>query len=711
MRRNVLAGWNRNRLRLVLMLFFIALAIPTAILVKQAYSQLKWEAFHTHRVQAEELVQRIDNRYRELIKIESARSFTDYSFLNIAGDPAAKLLQRSPLASFPVRSALPGVIGYFQIDTNGRFSSPLLPEGRGEALRYGIGKDELTQRQQVYSELHRLLSENRLVQSPRQIARVPGTATEKTEAAGKPAEDERDVMSGIREPVASVSPVDAEKSDQSAPAPLWEEQVPAQAAFDRLLEQKAAPSSIQQKTIGKLGRVEDLKLEKRYRQKLELEKKKQESPVVKQKETFTKRMLRKERNVLPEQVEGYELADNMRLQQDRDLPVSIFESEIDEFEFSLLDSGHFVLYRKVWREGQRYIQGMLIEAEPFISEVMGKAFYATAVANTSNLAVAYQGNVLTAFNAKSERRYISSASELQGTLLLQDRLSSMLSSMELVFSISRLSAGPGASVINWLAFILLLVLCGGFWLMYRLGYKQLTLIKQQQDFVSAVSHELKTPLTSIRMYGEMLREGWADEKKRMTYYDYIYDESERLTRLINNVLQLARMTRNGIQPEMKVYGVVELMDMLRSKIINQVEHAGFEIDMRCDDVEDRRLEVDADFFSQIMINLVDNAIKFSARADIRKIEIHCEVLRDGMLQIRVRDFGPGIPKDQMRRIFGLFYRTESELTRETVGTGIGLALVMELTQAMHGRIDVVNRQPGAEFRVVFPAISNSQSLA
>jgi signal transduction histidine kinase len=69
----------------------------------------------------------------------------------------------------------------------------------------------------------------------------------------------------------------------------------------------------------------------------------------------------------------------------------------------------------------------------------------------------------------------------------------------------------------------------------------------------------------------------------------------------------------------------------------------------------------------------------------------------------VRDFGPGIPKDQMKKIFKLFYRSESELTRETVGTGIGLAIVHQLTLAMHGKVDVINQQPGAQFAVSFSA--------
>ena len=85
------------------------------------------------------------------------------------------------------------------------------------------------------------------------------------------------------------------------------------------------------------------------------------------------------------------------------------------------------------------------------------------------------------------------------------------------------------------------------------------------------------------------------------------------------------------------------------------------------------------------------------------IDIGCQLQQNGKVQFRVRDYGPGIPADQMKKIFKLFYRSESELTRETVGTGIGLALVHQLAQAMEGQVDVVNKEPGAEFRVSFPA--------
>jgi len=239
-----------------------------------------------------------------------------------------------------------------------------------------------------------------------------------------------------------------------------------------------------------------------------------------------------------------------------------------------------------------------------------------------------------------------------------------------------------------------------------LGVGQIELARQQQDFVSAVSHELKTPLTSIRMYGEILREGWASDEKRKTYYDYIHDESERLSRLITNVLQLARMTRNDLRLDPRPISVSELIDGIRSKVSSQIERAGFELSLHCEgEAVQAVTQVDADAFMQIVINLVDNAIKFSANAQRRAIDIACRLEGRGTVVFGVRDYGPGVPRDQLDKIFRLFYRSENELTRETVGTGIGLALVQQLVLAMGGQVDVVNRQPGAEFRVSLPASS------
>ncbi|MEN8176352.1 MAG: HAMP domain-containing sensor histidine kinase [Pseudomonadota bacterium] len=697
MARSRLAGVTPRRLRRWLGVFFVALALPTGILIYKAYTQLKWEAFHYHQVLAEELAARIDARLIQAVNREEVRSFTDYAFLVVAGDPAAGFLQPSPLAAYPVASGIPGVVGYFQVDSDGRFSTPLVPDAGTDPGVYGVAEPEMAQRLALEQRLHGILVKNRLAHSGREAVLRDHDGTAQRRDRPGPSFG----LEAAREFEAPPS-----LDDRLAPKPEQEEsRVVAQATFDRL--NRPAPASVQKKkqaAASALGRVEDLKLDYRYqgapaepaRQRLE-----------QNLALLEKRGARKERSALPETVFAgsdetgeTDAAQNEAASAPR---IRIFESEIDPFEFSLLDSGHFVLFRKVWRNGRRIIQGAVIEQEPFLQEAVAGALRDTALAQMSDLIVAYEGGVLSAYSGQQGRDYLSSTAELSGAVLYQARMSTPLSDLELIFNVNRLPPGPGARLITWVSLILLVVMVGGFYLMYRLGLGQIRVARQQQDFVSAISHELKTPLTSIRMYGEMLREGWASEDKKHTYYDYIHDESERLSRLISNVLQLARVTRNELRLELKPVAAAQLMDGVRSKVSSAAERAGFDLNIHCvEDAANAVIQVDEDAFTQILINLVDNALKFSRKAEPRLVDIDCRLQGSGHLVFAVRDYGPGVPRGQMKKIFRLFYRSENELTRETVGTGIGLALVRQLAQAMDARVDVANRDPGAEFSVIFP---------
>jgi len=141
---------------------------------------------------------------------------------------------------------------------------------------------------------------------------------------------------------------------------------------------------------------------------------------------------------------------------------------------------------------------------------------------------------------------------------------------------------------------------------------------------------------------------------------------------------------------------------VRSKTATQAERAGFTLDVRDQTPAGTELALDVDAFAQIFINLVDNALKFSSAAERKAIEIAARRESDGRVLFTVRDFGPGIPKGQLKKIFELFYRPQDDVTRATAGTGIGLALVRELAAALGGRVEVRNCEPGAEFRVSFP---------
>jgi signal transduction histidine kinase len=702
--KRLIEGFDRVRLRNFLTLLFLALAVPTAILIWQAYGQLKWEAFHQYRGVAEELTQRIDARLNDMIRSADARSFADYTFLVVSGDPSANFVQRSPLSAYPVTADLPGVMGYFQVDTNGDFSSPVLPPEGAEAGSLGISETEYRNRLQLARQLQAVLADNRLVKSRldvgvrRDIASsidAPSTASEE--------ENERGAIGGF---MAAAADKDAGEN--------YSQQV-----FDQL-NQPRQRSGYESGSAGTLelndaigeaderpnqvAKVSGLKLDAELQKKSEAVEREApaESRITDGSAFASGRSKRKEQSALPESIAVADSKQIANVSRPTDLRISTFESEIDPFEFSLLDSGHFVLYRRVWRDGERYIQGLLIDQETFTQDIVGTSFMGTALADMTSLIIAYQDDVIHTFSGRASLGYPNVAEGLDGALLYRNRLATPLNSLEFIFSIKRLPPGPGAGVLGWVTLVLAIVFVGGFLTLYRMGVSQIKFARQQQDFVSAISHELKSPLTSIRMYGEMLKEGWADEEKRQSYYEFIHDESERLSRLISNVLQLAKITRNEPQFDLKPTKVGELMSKTESKISSQIERAGFELRInRVEEADRVSINIDEDCFAQMIINLVDNAIKFSKSAEHKLIEISSKLSGDNRILFSVRDYGPGIPKDQMKKIFQLFYRSESELTRETVGTGIGLAIVHQLAIAMDGNVDMINAEPGAEFRFWF----------
>ena len=733
-------NYDQRRLRNLLAVLFLALAIPTGVLTWQAFSQLKWESFYQYRVQAEALTNQIDATINTEIREAEASGFADFAFLNSA--QGAKVQQRSPLSTWPVSENLPGLIGYFQVDADGQFSTPLLPAPGTAPVDVGIDEAELIQRQLVASEIQSILMRNELVRD-----RV---------SAGARLEAEPEVLpAAVVNPMPSApeaAPLEAGKESNDSPVPAdglfdgetdrvatvadvaeeaaFEDSDPAysQQAFDQLnqparsslgtaeqaLDEFADSPAAKSRANNNYGRVQDLRLDDELQKKSEdlnrqLAETEEETKDQNEADSLRERRFAQSRATeslitIDEAMPG--IAEVRR--QDLDaggMAITTFESEVDPFVFSLLDSGHLVLFRNVWRDGNRSIQGLLVDQDRFISGVINAAFRSTTLSDMSNLVVGYNDDVITLITGGQYRsRSVSSAAELDGALLYRSRLTAPFDGLELIFTANRLPPGPGAVILGWTTLVIAIVFLGGFFALYRLGLTQIRLAQQQQDFVSAVSHELKTPLTSIRMYGEMLREGWADEAKQKQYYEYIHDESERLTRLISNVLQLAKISRNEPQFNSKPITVNTLMDQVRSKIANQVERAGFEFRLVQDEnANNASVRIDDDCFAQIVINLVDNAIKFSKDAENKTIEVGCRLTNDNRMEFTVRDHGPGIKPDQMKKIFKMFYRTESELTRETVGTGIGLAIVHQLTTAMGGKVDVANCDPGAQFKVSFPS--------
>ncbi len=383
---------------------------------------------------------------------------------------------------------------------------------------------------------------------------------------------------------------------------------------------------------------------------------------------------------------------------------------MDPLQIRLLGTDHICFFRRVWQDNGRYIQGFIVTIDDFLQATIQPIFQASQMGQHSRLSIVFGNAELKRMDTyRSGIRLADFRSneepDFSRRMLHETLLAPPLNELKLVFGAQPVWYASGNPLLtDVLAGALVSLLLAGAIGLYSLGCGQIDLAQQQSNFVSAVSHELKTPLTSIRMYGEMLRSGWVlDDDKRRTYYDFIFFESERLSRLIANVLQLSKLSHNHSSLELAPYQPSSLLQLIQTKTVSQIEASGFELNMIKPESDDQniRLLVEEDTFSQIFINLVDNAVKFSS--DKSRAVIDCGYRLDaenpGTIVFFVRDYGPGIEKNKMEKIFQLFYRTENELTRTASGTGIGLSLVKQLANQMHASVDLVNRQPGAEFQL------------
>jgi signal transduction histidine kinase len=250
--------------------------------------------------------------------------------------------------------------------------------------------------------------------------------------------------------------------------------------------------------------------------------------------------------------------------------------------------------------------------------------------------------------------------------------------------------------------IVLLAVALGLASLWRNAEAQVRLAQKKDDFISAVSHELRTPLTSIRMYAEMLEKNWVKSPgKAAEYYSNMRQESERLSRLIENVLDFSRIQRgkkkyafNAGDMNRCVGDVVEMMKPYAAQ-------KGFSIETELGRLD--QATFDGDAVTQIVVNLLDNAIKYARDAEDKTIIVRT-AYDDGFTLIEVEDHGPGVPSLQRKKIFEQFYRSGAEATRETNGTGLGLALVKKFAEAHNGFVEITTAKPtGAIFRVALAA--------
>ena len=247
---------------------------------------------------------------------------------------------------------------------------------------------------------------------------------------------------------------------------------------------------------------------------------------------------------------------------------------------------------------------------------------------------------------------------------------------------------------------ILVATVGGGYLVWDGVRRELRLAELRSQFVASVSHELKTPLTAIRMFAETLHmERVTSAETRAQYLETIVHESERLTRFVDNVLDFSAMERGGRPLRLAETPLAPLIRDAAGAMQYPLARQGFDLRVSVvDDLPDVR--VDADGIRQVVFNLLNNAMKYSR--DRRELELNLQRV-NGDAVIAVTDHGIGIPASEMPRIFGRFYRANVPENSRIPGTGLGLALVDQIVKAHGGRVDVQSTVGvGSTFAVHLP---------
>jgi signal transduction histidine kinase len=251
------------------------------------------------------------------------------------------------------------------------------------------------------------------------------------------------------------------------------------------------------------------------------------------------------------------------------------------------------------------------------------------------------------------------------------------------------------------AFVVLLgVILAGSVLTWRLMRRETEMAELKSDFVANVSHDLKTPLSVIRMFGETLELGRVtDEARRREYFRVITREAERLSRLIDNVLDFSRIEGGRRRYERVPTAVEPLVRETLEAFAYPLEQQGFKVEVSvAPDLPD--VALDADAVGQALANLVDNAIKYSADDRVLTVEARVE---GGTLLLSVADRGLGIPAAEHARIFEKFYRVGKSDTQGRRGSGVGLALVRHVVEAHGGQVTVESAPgQGSRFTLRLP---------
>ncbi len=657
-----------TKLRLQFLAFFILLQLGVIFLLGNSYRQMRIEEKSLWEGESAKVYNQMQAQISDFLNLEDARSFKDYRFSQSKEGEA--FTTRSPLSEISPVGLPKGWLGYFQVEPDGGFSTPYLPPENPKSLS-------------DYSERFR-----------KQTELEKSTLRFRKEMQGALAErvSPKDVsIPHLKPPPAPAKVFDAKEKAKSAPNvypnPIAEKKQEAKSG-EMESPKMAAPAA---DYSSQLGRREETVQEgsiQNFRQ-TQSSASSAAGPTLKK----SRAAPLKESSQRPIEPVPAGAPKPSSFAQSSELNKTTSIVWLDPFQAKV--SGQFLIFfRRVSVDQKMYLQGFVLETQKFFEALMQNSFENSELPKFSWVRWVWEDELIAQYGQ------VQSASNKQNTLFWRWMAYPLNSIRWKVVG----EAWPQVSTRLYLnilsAGLFLFSTLGLFWI-YRSSAAQIRLSQKRQDFVAAVSHELKTPLTSIRMYSEMLEDDWVkDEAKKKEYYQNIHQESERLSRLIENVLQMARLEKQNHPVHLIKQNPEADLKHWALQFETLAQKEGFEFVLKLPDSLPS-IEYDPDALKEIFLIFMENSIKFSKNASKKLLELIVKV--DGsFLNFVWRDYGPGVPEAELRKIFEKFYRIENELTRKTKGTGIGLAIAKMTMESMRASIEAKNREEGLDILLKFP---------
>jgi signal transduction histidine kinase len=379
----------------------------------------------------------------------------------------------------------------------------------------------------------------------------------------------------------------------------------------------------------------------------------------------------------------------------RESDVQEYQAEVAPFQSVFIDDGRVFTFRRILIDSRMYRQGFVLQLDAFLADLIRSHFSAQPMARFTHLR-------LRAVDQGRDARVVEAgAVSDRPRIVLNRTLPAPFAFLRATLSCDTIPPSAGRSTLNLALLALAGVIVAGLLAIHHSAKKVVDFSERQSRFVSSVTHELKTPLTNIRMYIEMLEQGMArDTEREQAYFRIVQSEGARLSRLITNVLELSKLEKKHRRPDLQAGTFDEVLKDVEGLMAEPLRQAGFVLN--CENSLTRPFRYDREIMVQVLINLIENSVKFGASSAVKAITVR---LREEGERVRVEvaDTGPGIPARDVKKIFNDFYRAENAVTSAAGGTGIGLALVKRFVSLLGGRVSASNNPgPGCTIGIDLP---------